>query len=233
MTAKLNRSKTPYTEAELRGQDLRDSGFRGFGVSAILDARKAHNLALEHRATNPLTIDVPKTEENIMSNHSLNVRKALLALMQDYTTVKVTFSDPTAYKDDRSDDNAYTYLAPLGLGIQQGDLVLVPVTLRHANLVESKDFAVAQVLTVDSEPDLNLDLAQSYKWVTQKLDFSTYNGRIELEKTLAEDLARLERSNLRKNMLHGLAEQMGPDALALIGERLGVSVPTLVEVKGD
>lgn len=232
MTAKLNRSKTPYTEAELRGQDLRDSGIRGFGVSAILDARKAHNLALEHRATNPLTIDVPKTEENIMSNHSLNVRKALLALMQDYTTVKVTFINPTAYKDDRSDDEAYTCLAPLELGIQRGDLVLVPVT-RTSIMGESKDFAVAQVLTVDDEPDLNLDLAQSYKWVTQKLDFSTYNGRIELEKTLAEDLARLERSNLRKNMLHGLAEQMGPDAMALIGERLGVSVPTLVEVKGD
>ncbi len=234
MTAKLNRSKTPYTEAELRGQDLRDAGFCGVGIGTILGARKAHNLALEHRATNPLTLNIgtPKTEANTMANQSLNVRKALLALMQDYTTVKVTFIDPTSYKEDRSEDKAYTYLAPLGMGIQRGDLVLVPAP-HTSNMEESRSFAVTQVLTVDDEPDLNLDLAHSYKWVIQKLDFSTYNGRIQLEKDLAEDLARLERSNLRKNMLHGLTEQMGPDALALIGERLGVTVPTLVEVKGD
>lgn len=235
MTAKLSRSKTPYTEAELRGQDLRESGFRGFGLTAILAARRAHNLALEHHAANSLTIDIPKLEENTMSNHSLNVRKALLALMQDYTTIKVTFIDPLSYKEDRSEDKAYIYLAPLGLGIQRGDLVLVPVA-RSSNMEEIRSFAVTQVLTVDDEPDLNLDLAQSYQWVIQKLDFATYNSRIQLEKDLAEDLARLERNNLRRNMLHGLTEQMGVEALGLIRHRLGIAepeTPPVVEVKGD
>lgn len=160
------------------------------------------------------------------SNKSANVRKAMLVLMQDYTSIKVVFTinlpfDPVAV----GAQTGYTYLMPYAMDLRVGDAVVVPVT--------SGGFKIGQVIAVDAQPGLNLDAPFQYKWVVGKVDFQAYNERLMMEDRIGAKVQDLERENLRKNLVAGLMESMGSEAVGLIGALVGAQVPEVKTVQPE
>ena len=160
------------------------------------------------------------------SNKSANVRKAMLVLMQDYTSIRVIFTvnlpfDPVAV----GAQTGYTYLMPYAMDLRVGDAVVVPVT--------GNGFKIGQVIAVDAQPDLNLDAPFQYKWVVGKVDFQAYNERLMMEDRIGAKVQDLERENLRKNLVAGLMESMGSEAVGLIGALVGAQVPEVKTVQPE
>lgn len=113
---------------------------------------------------------------------------ASLVAIPNLKTIKVKFPDT---------DKLYTYKT-VDESIQADDFVIVSF---NDALVK-----IARVIEVDTVPDLTKDL--HYKWIVQKVDFSTY---IELNNTEKETFIKLR--ELETQSLVNSAEQLLADKL--------------------
>ena len=209
--------------------DLPDTDGLTYAIrKQIYDARNAHNARFTPQ-TNQECITMSNdtlSNDTPTSNKSANVRKAMLVLMQDYTSIRVIFTvnlpfDPVAV----GAQTGYTYLMPYAMDLRVGDAVVVPVT--------GNGFKIGQVIAVDAQPDLNLDAPFQYKWVVGKVDFQAYNERLMMEDRIGAKVQDLERENLRKNLVAGLMESMGSEAVGLIGALVGAQVPEVKTVQPE
>lgn len=88
----------------------------------------------------------------------------VIALLQSgYTTIDVVFS----LKDKTSSDKLYTYKVLLSDSIEVGCTVVVP----------TRDyFQLSTVVAVHTTPKIDKEAAYPYRFIVQKVDFTSYNS---------------------------------------------------------
>lgn len=122
-----------------------------------------------------------------MNNGSLSS----LLTVKDLKTIKVKFSNSSTL---------YTYKT-IDKSIVQDEFVIV--SFNDATI------KIARVVEVDNVPDLRKDV--DYKWIVQKVNFSTYNELNELEKQTFAKLQKLESEALINNSAAVLADRLNVD----------------------
>ena len=138
------------------------------------------------------------------NTRSSNVRKAALLSLTDYYTVLVAF-DLTPFSEVTTPPELYTYLVPEALKLTAGDVVVVPART---------SFGLAKVYHVDATPQVNLDLADNYRWVVDRVDFKIYEQMVARDNDLQQVIADAERVRLHQQMREQVSAIVGPEALA-------------------
>jgi hypothetical protein len=123
----------------------------------------------------------PKKEKGMQSKQLVHL------IQQGYTTVKVSF------RMDGVANNLYTYKTNIAL--EPDDIVVVPAR---------GEFKTAQVITVDKEPEIDLDSDIDYKWVVQKVDGAAWEELNRKERELAKTITGFEHKQRRKALLASL-----------------------------
>lgn len=138
------------------------------------------------------------------NNRSGNVRKADLLALTGYTTLLVAF-DLTPLSEVSTPPELYTYLAPEDLKVTAGDVVVVPART---------SFGLARVYHVDETPQINLDMADKYRWVVNVVNFEVYDSLVARDNQLQQIIADAERTRLHQQMREQIVETVGTEALA-------------------
>lgn len=128
------------------------------------------------------------------------------------TMVKVAFQS-SSIKDVLGDRDAeaelvtYTYKAPTNMNLKPDDMVVVQVRNRNSNKVSYK---VSRVVEIDVLVNPNL-LDIEYAWVVDKIDLTTYEETLKLEKQLRDSLIKTQYQSQIQNMQSLLEETLGID----------------------
>lgn len=138
------------------------------------------------------------------NTRSSNVRKAALLSLTDYYTVLVAF-DLTPLNEVVNPPELYTYLVPQRLDVAAGDVVVVPART---------SFGLARVYHVDATPQINLDMADNYRWVVDRVEFGIYEQMVARDNELQQIIADAERVRLHQQMKEQVSAIVGPEALA-------------------
>lgn len=163
--------------------------------------------------TNPIEAAV-FNERNTTSAYSLNSRKAALLMMAGYTTCLVCY-DLQPLERMTTPPKLFTFLAPVGLELAKEDIIVVPA--------KEGQFDLARVVHVDDLPQLNLDRADTYKWVVSKVDFHDYNALVKRDEEIARAVAQAEHSRMREQLKASLGDLIGPEALTAVKAALNLT----------
>lgn len=156
--------------------------------------------------TNPIEAAV-SNERNTTSAYSLNSRKAALLMMTGYTTCLVCY-DLQPLERMTTPPKLFTFLAPVDLELAKEDIIVVPA--------KEGQFDLARVVHVDDLPQLNLDRADTYKWVVSKVDFHNYNALVKRDEEIARAVAQAEHGRMREQLKASLGDLIGPEALTAV-----------------
>ena len=124
----------------------------------------------------------------------------------------------------------YTYKVPRDWTIAVDDYLVV-----HR---DTSGLHIVRVVRVDAEPQIDIDASFDYKWAVQKLDLTTYQARIEAERTFADAMLQVERVRQRELMISGFHNNLPADSEArkLFDQTVGrLKAPTVdhEEMMGD
>lgn len=124
-------------------------------------------------------------------------------LQSGYTTVNVTYQLQAEFIEGVT--KSYTFKTFLAL--IEGDIVVVPN--------DQKGFSLVKVIEVHKEPQIDLDATYDYKWIIDRVDFTTYDMVLTKEKESTEQLRKAQQYNKRKEVLEGLKNVYGEDVAQL------------------
>lgn len=222
----LARRLNDFTVALHRGYPVKDALIttlqnnpkmsRGEMLVLVNDNLKKHPQPQETQEsitmTNPIEAAV-FNERNTTDAYSLNSRKAALLMMTGYTTCLVCY-DLQPLERMTTPPKLFTFLAPLELSLAKGDILVVPA--------KEGQFDLARVVHVDDIPQLNLDRADTYKWVVSKVEFGAYNELVKRDEEIARAVAQAEHTRMREQLKASLGDLIGPEALTAVKAALNI-----------
>ena len=165
---------------------------RVMGRTEVAISARLHKLGInpDEVRSAVATITQPKPHQGTKMNAQL-----LIALLQTgYTTVECTFD---------GGGQCYTYKAPLSMGLEKGDLVVVPARSK---------FQVVTVAEVHESPKIDVNKPFDYKWVGQKVDLSAYHDQTKREREAVEQISVAERRKAQDEALAALVGVEGREA---------------------
>ena len=117
---------------------------------------------------------------------TMNLNNAALLVRDDIQTVKVSFGSETKY---------YTFILHNSITVEEADFVIVTPNGGHPK--------VAQVMSIDEEPDIDVNLDSPYRWIICNITKQLEAIKVHQEFTdkLAEGLKRQKRKSLREQIL--------------------------------
>lgn len=121
-----------------------------------------------------------------------------LAMREDYYTINVVFDNQGGSKSQ-----PYTYKVHKGISLEVLDEVVVPTQY---------GIKVAQVWSIDAEPNVDYNFKFEYNWIIQKIDKKLYNELVKFDQKIIEAGRKCEHKTRQMQ-----ARQM---AIAHFGEEL-------------
>lgn len=114
-------------------------------------------------------------------------QRHLISLLQnDYVTVQVVFQRPDNAPINPSTNRHYTYKARMPIAV--GDIAVVEVR---------EKLALVKIVVVNDVPQINVDADYDYKWLIQRIDRTTYDKTLAVEKKFAEAMQAAEKAHQR------------------------------------
>lgn len=129
----------------------------------------------------------------------MNLTNLAASLREDMTTIEVFF---TSRDGGIHREKAYTYKCDRFIAEQlaRGDLVAV-----HAeNNANFKHVAIAEVVRVHDEPDIDLDNKKTLKWVICHIPFVKAHEKQEVDEEVGKQLRTKQAQNCRERALQML-----------------------------
>jgi len=123
-------------------------------------------------------------------------------LLNDYYTIGVAFStEATAM--------FYTYKVDKSMKIEEEDFVVV---------IANGEYKIVQVKEVHEENQIDFNTNFSYKYIINKIDFTTYNKLKERSQVIAKTLTESKRRKLKSELLDNLTEGLDKDEVKKLSE---------------
>lgn len=153
-----------------------------------------HRRYPEHGFINGYAITLEETEHNEEPN--MKLKNAALLIRDDITTIKCRFDNGGPL---------YTYICPLDVAmhLNEGDFVITRGRSGHSPF----NLAVRQVVSIDDEPDIDLEFNKEYRWAVQKVDIERLNQYEQEQKHIQKQLQQKQVSSTRQQV----AQMFGVD----------------------
>lgn len=126
-------------------------------------------------------------------------------LLNDYYTIGIQFStEPTS--------KAYTYKVDKSMTLEVEDFVVV---------LADGEYKIVRVAEVHEDSQIDFNNNYEYKYIIDKVDFTTYRKLQERSKTIAKTLAEAARRKLKGEMLESLTNDANEEEIKKLTESCG------------
>jgi len=126
-------------------------------------------------------------------------------LLNDYYTIGVAFSTEAT-------SMLYTYKVDKSMKVEEEDFVVV---------VANGEYKIVQVKEVHEENQIDFNTNFSYKYIINKIDFTTYNKLKERSQIITKTLTESKRRKLKSELLENLTEGLDKDEVKKLSESCG------------
>jgi len=126
-------------------------------------------------------------------------------LLDDYYTVGIIFSTEATAK-------RYTYKVDKSMSVEEDDYVVV---------LADGEYKVVKIAEVHDEIQIDFNTNFAYKYIIDKIDFSTYEKLKERSIVIAKTLTESSRRQLKSELVTNLIEDLDDDAVKKLTSQCG------------
>jgi hypothetical protein len=138
-----------------------------------------------------------ETNQKGKKTMSMNLKAAAAIVLEDVTTIKVAMGTDT-------NPQTYTYLIPREVvkHLTEADIEKGVWVVREGT--KKNSLAIAQVISVDETPDIDLNRDTEWKWAFQLIDTSLRDKMVERTERLYKQLQEKQRERSQQGILAAL-----------------------------
>jgi hypothetical protein len=138
-----------------------------------------------------------ETNQKGKKTMSMNLKAAAAIVLEDVTTIKVAMGTDT-------NPQTYTYLIPREVvkHLTEADIEKGVWVVREGT--KKNSLAIAQVISVDETPDIDLSRDTEWKWAFQLIDTSLRDKMVERTEKLYKQLQEKQRERSQQGILAAL-----------------------------